>query len=613
MPKWAFDRRVWSVVTIGGFLFCVVGAAVLTFGVAGAKRYDVSFHAAGDLIDATIWVPEAGENGTKPALVLVHGHTASKEYMQGFAIEFAKRGFVSLTLSMPGHGQSTGTFRGSEKSPAAVKEAVDYLVDNAGRFGVNSSKIALIGHSFGAVTVIKAGAADARVNATVAVAAPSFNSSHWLSRMDFDEVERELGFHVDDTSLPAVVNATSPKNLFFVVGRLDEFVTAEDARLVVGAAAGLGPGQVEAGRVYWSAGTRRKFQVYSLSDHWLECSDPRVLADAIRWVEESLGAQSDAPVRLTEPYRFPLMMLALLLGLASALPVTSCVAGVVLPGRRDLDGARVKAELKAASKASGMAAGAGDAKATRVELLAFSAVVVVVGGLVGGALTFLRSTRPWLQAMGYQPYFTMLGWLAVPTLLGTSVVLAGAWFALYFGYWKRRGIPLGREDWLRKRDLPWEFLTGAVVSAYLVVVVCLSTSWFWINLAPITPRTAPFFAGLLVLLPVGLVDALLFKAYLLNRLQHRWTFWKAAVVGSLATSLVKGATFGVGFATHVTTFPFGSWFLAAGAFGGIWFLLSLLLDVFATWTFFRTRSPLAAAIVTTAVYAFVFTQITPFV
>ncbi|MHA1732487.1 MAG: alpha/beta hydrolase family protein [Promethearchaeota archaeon] len=595
-----FRRKYWAIVTLGGFLACFTVTAVLNYAVVDASRQTVYFESEGDTIEGLIVDPASSPYEKKPFLVLVHGFMCSKEYMQSFSIEFAKRGILTMSISMPGHGMSTGASEGTLKSPSAVTNGIDYILDRADELGVDPAKIGIIGHSMGAMTVLKAGFRDARVNATVAIAAPSWNASTsdptiaLLNSVDTSKFKEAIGFWFDSEPMVDFINQSMPRNFFFVVGDRDELVYEADARALLEFGTGIPRDKLVEGEVYTTAsGTNRKFQTYSWIEHNQESFDARVITDTINWVESSLGLTNEDPIRLTEPYRFGFMMAGFLLGLLSSLPVMSYASSFLLPGRRDLDGKCVRLGGEGGTRESRLAW-----KDIAITLGAY----VVVGGLLGGALNFARHAKPYLSLMGY---------MTIPAMLGGALLLIPVVYALSRTVWKPLKLDQGR--WFRGESVRVEVLYGFLAGVYLLLVVNLGFTPFWINLAPLGPRFAPFFLGLLLCLPIAFVDGLFFKGYLLDRLQNRWGFWKAGVVEGVTSAAVKGVTFGLAFVLYLPANPFNSAVLPFLLLAGICFLLVGALDILGRWAFFQTRSVVAYGTLMTIVYAFVFTQIFPMI
>jgi len=57
-------------------------------------------------MSALLYIPPNATAQTRPGILAVHGYINSRETQDGFAIEFARRGYVVLALDQTGHGYS---------------------------------------------------------------------------------------------------------------------------------------------------------------------------------------------------------------------------------------------------------------------------------------------------------------------------------------------------------------------------------------------------------------------------------------------------------------------------------------------------------------------------
>jgi pimeloyl-ACP methyl ester carboxylesterase len=106
-------------------------------------------------------------DAAKPTVVFVHGVLNDHSVWILQTRYFAHHGFNVLAPDLPGHCKSDG------EPPSSVEEAADFVIALLDAAGVE--KAALVGHSFGALTVLEAAArAPARVShlALVGVAFP---------------------------------------------------------------------------------------------------------------------------------------------------------------------------------------------------------------------------------------------------------------------------------------------------------------------------------------------------------------------------------------------------------------------------------------------------------
>ena len=104
---------------------------------------------------------------SRPAVVIVHGVGDSLESFVDLGLEFVARGHTVLLLDTRGHGGSEGnvmTLGARERGD--VRAAMDRLR----RDGMAASGLLLVGHSMGAVAVLRAAAGQPDVRAVIAEA-----------------------------------------------------------------------------------------------------------------------------------------------------------------------------------------------------------------------------------------------------------------------------------------------------------------------------------------------------------------------------------------------------------------------------------------------------------
>ena len=210
-----------------------------------------------------------------PGILAVHGYINSRETQDGFAIEFARRGFVVLAIDQTGHGYSDPpAFRNGFGGPdgLAYLRSLD-LVDK--------DNIGLEGHSMGGWAVLIAAAA-------------------------FPDGYRSIVIEGSSTGTSGTPDATAdyPRNLAVVFSKYDEFsglmwgasipadVPASDK--LMGAFGTSEP--VEIGRVYGSVeeGTARVFYqppVTHPADHFSR----RAIGHAIDWFQTTLQGARPLP------------------------------------------------------------------------------------------------------------------------------------------------------------------------------------------------------------------------------------------------------------------------------------------------------------------------------
>jgi pimeloyl-ACP methyl ester carboxylesterase len=141
---------------IGAVLILLGGLlAHFTQTANGIRIEDVRFKGAkGNTMSALVYIPaNATEKTPAPGILAVHGYLNSRETQDGFAIEFARRGYVVVALDQTGHGYS---------DPPAIANGFggpDGLAYLRSLPYVDKNNIGLEGHSMGGWTVLAAATA----------------------------------------------------------------------------------------------------------------------------------------------------------------------------------------------------------------------------------------------------------------------------------------------------------------------------------------------------------------------------------------------------------------------------------------------------------------------
>ena len=146
-------RSRWSL-AIAGLVLIVAGGflAHLTQTSGGIRIQDVRFKGAkGNTMSALLYIPpNASAQTPAPGILAVHGYINSRETQDGFAIEFARRGYVVLALDQTGHGYSDPpAFANGFGGPDGLAHlrSLDF---------VDKNNIGLEGHSMGGWTILAA-------------------------------------------------------------------------------------------------------------------------------------------------------------------------------------------------------------------------------------------------------------------------------------------------------------------------------------------------------------------------------------------------------------------------------------------------------------------------
>jgi pimeloyl-ACP methyl ester carboxylesterase len=187
----------WAAFLVG--LVMILGGSWLAARIqtdGGITVQDVRFPgASGEMMSGLLYIPRtATPMARAPGVLAVHGYINSRETQDGFAIEFARRGYVVLAMDQTGHGYSGGAaFSSGFGGPAGLRYLRSLPM-------VDTANIGLEGHSMGGWTILAA-----------AAAMPS----------DY----RAMVLEGSSTGKPFAADGTRtwPRNLEVVFSRYDEF------------------------------------------------------------------------------------------------------------------------------------------------------------------------------------------------------------------------------------------------------------------------------------------------------------------------------------------------------------------------------------------------------
>jgi pimeloyl-ACP methyl ester carboxylesterase len=170
--NWKKLKELKNILLIFGVLtLCVSGALALKFNVIDNPTYESEWdlytidHPIYDIlpvrIDSNLYIPKfeynwylySEKNDYKmPVIIMVHGFSCDKQFFKGLALEFARRGFATVTITARGHHGSNGILGLTWENE--VMTAVDYI-EGLADVGIpfDMGRIGLIGHSMGAYSV----------------------------------------------------------------------------------------------------------------------------------------------------------------------------------------------------------------------------------------------------------------------------------------------------------------------------------------------------------------------------------------------------------------------------------------------------------------------------
>lgn len=271
------NKWFWAIV---GIVLIVAGGwlASVTQTADGIRIEDVRFKGAnGNTMSALVYTPpNATPEKPAPGILAVHGYINSRETQDGFAIEFARRGYVVVALDQTGHGYS---------DPPAFANGFggpDGLAYLRSLKQVDKDNIGLEGHSMGGWTVLAAASA----------------MPNDYKAMVLEGSSTGKPFAADGTT-------TWPRNVALVFGQYEEFPElmwgVERARDVtqspkLWALFGTS-GPVEPGKVYGdiAQGTARVLQTPAIT-HPAEHISHEAIGYALDWFGKTLKGGTPRPV-----------------------------------------------------------------------------------------------------------------------------------------------------------------------------------------------------------------------------------------------------------------------------------------------------------------------------
>ena len=263
-------------------LLLIIGGGLLAYfiqtGGHTIKIHDIRFKASnGKMVSALLYIPPGvTKEKPAPAIVATHGYINSRETQDGFAIEFARRGYVVLAVDQPGHGFS---------DPPAFANGfggIDTLKYLRTLDIVDPKNIGLEGHSMGG---------------WASVVAAGVNPDGYKSIVLTSSSTGTLGIPEG--------TATFPRNMAVILSSYDEFsklmwdapipmdiVKTDKLKKAFGTTQ-----NVEVGKLYGSieAGTARKLYMPKMN-HTRTHFSAEAIGDAIEWMQLTLKGGKDIPV-----------------------------------------------------------------------------------------------------------------------------------------------------------------------------------------------------------------------------------------------------------------------------------------------------------------------------
>jgi len=237
----------------------------------GLGLMKVSIPADGYNLKGLLYVPrEAHPDNPRPAIIVTHGISNTKEAVSCLALELAREGFVALALDLAGHGESGGTLSVGDPS-FGVSAALEYLrsLDY-----VDRGLIGLVGHSLGAGAV-------RRVADAFGVEAVVF-------------IGGGIG-EMSEGGAYGTLSPTFPRNLLVVVGEHDILFDIDELEIALRPVFNT-QDTIIPGEFYgdFQDGTSRKL-VTPPTIHLLEPVDPTTVRETIFWMIHTMKPWSSVP------------------------------------------------------------------------------------------------------------------------------------------------------------------------------------------------------------------------------------------------------------------------------------------------------------------------------
>jgi pimeloyl-ACP methyl ester carboxylesterase len=271
-------RTHWGLFIVGVILILAGAlAAHLTQTSRGVRIEDVRFTGTnGVQMSALLYVPPGATAKTPvPGILAVHGYINSRETQDGFAIEFARRGYVVLALDETGHGYSAPpAFANGFGGPDGLKYLRSLDI-------VDKENIGLEGHSMGGWTVLAAAAA-------------------------FPNDYKAIVLEGSSTGAPFAAEGTPqyPRNLALVYSRYDEFSElmwqvptgqmANESKKLLKLFGVADP--VEPGKLYGAieSGTARVLYTPAIT-HPMDHISPEAIGYSLDWFQRNLTGGTPLP------------------------------------------------------------------------------------------------------------------------------------------------------------------------------------------------------------------------------------------------------------------------------------------------------------------------------
>jgi dienelactone hydrolase len=281
------------------YTFALVVAIVFLLALARLARLDAG-GPAHEFVNlpgqepATLYLPGKGNPffrvfppaSRPPAIVMVHGFTADRQFMSALARRIAQNGYAVLAIDVSGHGANRNPFPGGLANADAlrtdVKKAVDFL--RSYQF-VDGSRIAVIGHSMGAGAVLDYATVDPALKGAIMISG---------------------GF--------GLTGPERPKNALFIFAQNDPSFIQSVSTEIASHLAGVP--HIELGKTYGEFAQANAIEAIQVPgvNHVTIAYSPEAAATMVKWLDGAFGTMRTGEINLREPRRRAAILTLLLFG-----------------------------------------------------------------------------------------------------------------------------------------------------------------------------------------------------------------------------------------------------------------------------------------------------------
>jgi dienelactone hydrolase len=241
---------------------------------------------------ATLYLPGKGNPffrvfppaSRSPAIVMVHGFMADRQFMSALARRIAQNGYAVLAIDVSGHGANRNPFPGGLANADAlrtdVKKAVDFL--RSYQF-VDGSRIAVIGHSMGAGAVLDYATVDPALKGAIMISG---------------------GF--------GLTGPERPKNALFIFAQNDPSFIQSVSTEIASHLAGVP--RIELGKTYGEFAQGNAIEAIQIPgvNHVTIAYSPEAAATMVKWLDGAFGTTRTGEINLKEPRRSAAILTLLL-------------------------------------------------------------------------------------------------------------------------------------------------------------------------------------------------------------------------------------------------------------------------------------------------------------